>query len=146
MVRPRRRGCQVDVRGRGRVVEATRNLRSLEWAKAELVSDSAQVLRSLVEGDEEEALLGLADTVMVAYLLARRLGMPYQRVSQRVRMRVEELIASNHEIEQWYGDLSALARHLGALEAEEGGQRRPWPVLPPSAGSRPQDEARNSTP
>ena len=101
------------------MVEATRNLRSLEWAKAELVSDGAQVMRSLVEGDEEEALLGLADTVMVAYLLARRLGIPYQRVSQRLRLRVEELIASNHEIEQWYGDLSALGRHLGPLAGND---------------------------
>ncbi len=101
------------------MVEATRNLRSLEWAKAELVSDGAQVMRSLVEGDEEEALLGLADTVMVAYLLARRLGIPYQRVSQRLRLRVEELIASNHEIEQWYGDLSALGRHLGPLDGND---------------------------
>lgn len=110
------------------MVEATRNLRSLEWAKAELVSDGAQVMRSLVEGDEDEALLGLADTVMVAYLLARRLGIPYQRVSQRVRMRVEELIASNHEIEEWYGDLSALGRHLAVLDAEQGqGQAAPKP-------------------
>lgn len=101
------------------MVEATRNLRSLEWAKAELVSDGAQVLRSLVEGDEDEALLGLADTVIVSYLLARRLGIPYQRVSQRVRMRVDELIASNHEIEQWYGDLSALGKHLGTLDGDD---------------------------
>jgi hypothetical protein len=121
-------GDSVPVRGTGRVVEATRNLRALEWAKAELISDGAHVLRALVEGDEDSALQGLADSILVAYLLARRLGVAYPRLSQRVRARVEELIREGHEMETWYGDLSELLRHLpsGAppLPEESRGRHR----------------------
>jgi hypothetical protein len=98
--------------GPATAVEVTRNLRALEWGKAELVSDHAALLRALVSGDEDAAMECLADGVIVSYLLARRLGKDFAHLSERIQRRIEELVAAEHEMERWYGDLTALGRHL----------------------------------
>ena len=50
--------------------------------------------------------------------LARRLGISPARLDMKVESRVRSAMAEPHELEQWYGDFSALYRHF------QGGGRR----------------------
>lgn len=92
--------------------EVARAARILEWLKAELVAGTAGVLRAAVRGREDVLLDSLADLVMHVYLLARRLGLNWTRLEMRVEEKLRLNIADEHQLEQWYGDLTALEKHF----------------------------------
>ncbi|MBX6378581.1 MAG: MazG-like family protein [Clostridia bacterium] len=93
-------------------MDVARNARTVEWLKAELVAAAAEACKALVRGDEEALLGSLSDSVLIAYVLARRVGIPCSRLDDRLEQRLEANIAAGHELEQWFGDLSAVAAHL----------------------------------
>lgn len=93
-------------------VDVARHAQAVEWLKAELVSAVAAVLHATRRGREDQACDALAGVVLVAYLLGRRLGIPPGRLDQRLVARLHGHRAEGHELERWYGDLSALAHHL----------------------------------
>lgn len=88
-----------------------KQLKVVDWLRAELVGGVAALLRAMVNGGEETMLDALATIVISAYLLGRRLGIPFARLDLRVAGRAQAL-AADHEIERSYGDLSALSQHL----------------------------------
>ncbi len=95
-----------------REVDIARNIRMLEWLKAELVSAVGTLLRGAVRGGQEALVDGLAGVLMTTYLLGRRLGISYARMESRLLDRLRAGIADDHEAEQWFGDLSSLLHHL----------------------------------
>lgn len=92
--------------------DAARGARTIEWLKAELVSGSAAVFRAMVKNSEDAVIEALANIVVAAYILGRRLGIPFSRLEMKVESKVKANIEENHAIEQWYGDFTALLRHL----------------------------------
>lgn len=89
-----------------------KGLKTIEWLKAELLSAVGDIFRAMLRGSEELVLDGLARAVLSCYLLARRLGYGFTRLDLRVEDQVRTHLQAGHEVERWYGDLSALSRHL----------------------------------
>lgn len=103
---------EVGRRAMSRPSDVARNARTLEWLKAELAGGVAASLRGMARGDAEAILDGLSDVLIYCYLLARRLGVHLQRVDLRAHHKLAVNVGANHQLEQWYGDLSAVAGHL----------------------------------
>lgn len=101
---------QTAVSGQGN--EVARAARVVDWLKAELVAGVGNVLRLSVRGREDALLDGLADLVMQLYLLARRLGISWSRLEMRVLDRIRLNILADHQLEQWYGDMTGLESHF----------------------------------
>ncbi len=97
--------------------EVVRAARVLEWLKAELVAGVGNVMRASARGREDVLVDGLADLIMQAYLLARRLGINWTRLEMRIEDRLRQNIDGEHQLEQWYGDLTALANHYRRKDA-----------------------------
>jgi hypothetical protein len=95
-----------------------RQVKIIEWLKAELAASVGAVLRALVAGTEDAIVAALASLVLTAYVLGRRVGVSFVRLDMRVARAAEELIASGHEIERSYGDLSELVAHLGGRTSD----------------------------
>ncbi|MGE5598335.1 MAG: MazG-like family protein [Bacteroidota bacterium] len=95
-------------------VDIARNVRAIEWLKAELVHETGSLLRALVKNNEEAALDGLAAVVISAYLLSRRLGYGFARLDAKIRARLQSGLEQDHEFEQWYGDISEYLQHVRA--------------------------------
>ncbi|BDG61845.1 MazG-like family protein [Caldinitratiruptor microaerophilus] len=89
-----------------------RGLRTIEWLKAELLAAVGDLFRGMLRGADDLVLDSLAHIVLVAYLLARRLGYSYTRLDLKVADQVRRHLDAGHEVERWYGDLSALSRHF----------------------------------
>ncbi|MBE3575622.1 MAG: MazG-like family protein [Firmicutes bacterium] len=92
--------------------DIARNVRTIEWLKAEIVGGSAQLFRSMLRNSEDAILDSLANVVVACYLLARRLGMTFARLDLKIEAKVKANISKGHEIEEWYGDFSALDAYL----------------------------------
>lgn len=89
-----------------------RNIKAIEWLKTEIVVNAGQVCRALQSAKDELVLQALANIMLSCYLMARRIGASFSRLELEVQKRTKQAQIDNHELEQWYNDLSNLAEHL----------------------------------
>lgn len=94
--------------------DIARHLKTIAWLQADLLGSVATLFKSMADGGTEHDVESLAGLVMAAYLLGRRLGVPFARLDLQIETRLRQLVAEGHTMERGYGDLSALARHFSA--------------------------------
>lgn len=93
-------------------MDITKNARTIEWLKSELASAVAALYRALL-GDKDEPVLDALSSIIVAtYVLAHRLGISFSRLERRVIHKLKVNIDENHQVEEWYGELSLLKDHF----------------------------------
>ncbi len=97
-------------------LDIARNIRTIEWLKAELVSRVGFLLQAMLKDREEEITEALAGIMISSYLLGSRLGVDFGRLDKKVLGKVRANALGGHEIEKWYGDFSALLEHLRERE------------------------------
>jgi hypothetical protein len=90
----------------------TKNLRTIEELKAELVDGVSSLFKAMIPNHEKKIINSLVRLILASYLLARRLGISYARIEQELQDEVRDLIEGEHDIEEWFGDLSELQKHL----------------------------------
>lgn len=89
-----------------------KKVRVIEWLKAELLSNIADLFKAIIKGAESTILDALVNILIITNVLARRLGIDFERVDQELEKRLEQNIRQDHEVERWFGDLSAFLEHL----------------------------------
>ena len=99
---------------RNRDLSIARNIRVIEWLKSELLEAVSQLFKSFINNQEELLLLSLARVKLTVYLLGKRAGINFTRVDEQLEIMVQQQLASGHEVEEWYGDLSLLKQHLAS--------------------------------
>ncbi|HHY90255.1 MAG TPA: hypothetical protein GX503_01190 [Clostridiales bacterium] len=98
-----------------RDIDVTKNIKMIEWLKSELLTTIASLYHILAKGlrDSHDALVDvLANIILVTYLLGRRLGISFRLIDVRVHEKIRLGILENHQLEEWYGDLSELKQYL----------------------------------
>jgi hypothetical protein len=98
--------------GNGKEMDVARKAKIMEWLKTEMIEEMAQLYRGLWEGRQAKIVDGLASLIVSSYLLARRLGVSYRELDDAIIEKLKTHKQDNHQLEQWYGDLSSLERHL----------------------------------
>lgn len=93
-------------------INITKNLKTIEWLKAELVDGISSLFKAMITNHEKKIMNALVRLIIAAYTLGRRLGISYDRMEQELNQQLGELVEENHEIEEWFGDLSELKKHL----------------------------------
>lgn len=73
-----------------------------------MTSQLARLFRALMGAREDAVLRALAALVACAYVLARRLGLSFSRLDGAVDQHLSANVKNEHQLETWYGDLSAL--------------------------------------
>ncbi|MDI7246454.1 MAG: MazG-like family protein [Bacillota bacterium] len=92
--------------------DIARNLKTIEWLKTELVASISSLFKAMLKTNDEACADALANLVIGCYLLGKRLGLPHPALDAKIKEKIKANIEQNHEIETWYGDFSALKRHL----------------------------------
>lgn len=96
-------------------VSITKNIKVIEWLKCELLNTISSLFDALLNSTKlgQEAILDiLANIIFVTYLLAKRLGISYEKLDSRIKDKVKLGIVEDHKIEKWYGDLGDLLNHF----------------------------------
>lgn len=88
-----------------------RNIRVVEWLKADMVSSLAALFKAKLAGSEELVVDALASLVVASYVLGRRLGINFARLDLRIEAKLRQGIDEGHEVERWYKDLSSLLNY-----------------------------------
>lgn len=103
----------------GRETGVAKGLRTIEWLKSELLTGMGSLFKGLLRGSTDVVVDSLAQVVISSYLLARRLGIGFVRLDLKIQEQLRLNIEAGHEVEKWYGDLSAYLRHLGEPRKED---------------------------
>ena len=93
----------------------TKNIKLIEWLKTEILKSISELYQILFKGskDSGQAVTDtIANNILVSYLLARRLGITFTDIDNKIEEKIKIGITDQHEIERWYRDLSELSGHL----------------------------------
>lgn len=93
-------------------VGIAKNIRIIEWLKAELVESVAVLFKALLKSGDEMVSDCLATIIITTYLLGKRVGISFPHIDLKVESKLRMSINEAHEVEMWYGDLSALLEYL----------------------------------
>ncbi len=99
----------------GDKLDITRNMRLIEWLKCEMLSGIASFYQLMLKGSRgsQEAVTDvIANIILVAYLLGRRMGITFAAIDMKIHSKIKLGVTEQHEVEKWYGDLSELARYM----------------------------------
>lgn len=89
-----------------------KNVRTIEWLKAEIITGLGTLFKSMIKNHEEAILDSLTGIIMGCYFLGKRLGIPYAKLDSRVEQRLDSPQMQDHEIEEWYGDVTNLQQYF----------------------------------
>ena len=89
-----------------------KNVRTIEWLKAELLSAIGALFKGMIKNSEEAILDALTHLIMVCYFLGKRLGFSYAKIDARIEQCLEAPEMQEHEIEEWYGDITNLQQYV----------------------------------
>ncbi|MGR6837301.1 MazG-like family protein [Syntrophomonas erecta] len=98
--------------GRGREIDIAKNLKLIEWLKAELIDAVGALFKGLLRSGADVVVDALATIIVVAYILGHRVGINFYTVDAKIKEKLTKGIDESHEVEQWYGDLSRLVDYL----------------------------------
>lgn len=93
-------------------IDLARSLKTIEGLKTDMLTHVTDLYRSMREGHEEAIVDHLANITVVAYVLGRRLGIDFSQMDAAIRNKVLANVTAAHELEEWYGDFSALGQYL----------------------------------
>ena len=95
-------------------IDITKNIRLIEILKSDLLLSVSQLYNEMAsetgENIREVALDTLSDTIIISYLLSRRLGIDYPTMERQISSKIRLGLLQEHETEKYFGDLSALSR------------------------------------
>ncbi len=94
-------------------LDITKNIKIIESLKCELLSDLAQLFVGMndpmsTEATEKDDIL--ANIIMVTYMLAKKLGVPYHALDMKILNRLKLGILENDN--DWYSELVTLSKHI----------------------------------
>lgn len=92
------------------------NVRAIDIVKSELLSEIAKLYRTLSEYEDapiyDEVLEELASINAMGYILAKRLGMEFECVDDKMLMLLSTAVQNGHELEVEFSDMSKLADYV----------------------------------
>jgi NTP pyrophosphatase (non-canonical NTP hydrolase) len=89
-----------------------RKLRLIEGLKADLLAEVGKLYQAMARNKREAIGEALAQVVISAYVLGRRLGIDYPEMDEIVNTKLGHNINQEPEVERWFGDMSEYRRHL----------------------------------
>lgn len=94
-----------------RDIDIIKNMRTIEWLKAQLLSNVANLYGALANGEEntkENLEDMISNLILESLLLGKRLGLDYNDIALALKDNIKINLIEEHKIERWYGDLSVL--------------------------------------
>ncbi|MVP00743.1 MULTISPECIES: MazG-like family protein [Paenibacillus] len=95
-----------------REVDLAKRVKVIEWLKTEVVDQVAHLLKGIWEGKQAKIIDSLASLISCVYILGRRLGVSFRSLDEAIMDKMKKHREEGHQLEDWYGDISALEDHL----------------------------------
>ena len=96
-------------------IDIMKNMRMIEWLKAQLLDSIANLYINLANGEEntkEDLEDHIANIILESLLLGKRLGLSYDGIESALVENIKLNLIKGHKIEKWYGDLKGLLEYI----------------------------------
>lgn len=96
-------------------IDIIKNMRTVEWLKAQLLNSVANLYTNLANGEKntrENLEDSISNVLLESLLLGKRLGLSYENIEKALEENIKINLIQEHKIESWYGDLSGLLEYL----------------------------------
>ncbi|HLR36261.1 MAG TPA: MazG-like family protein [Tissierellales bacterium] len=96
-------------------INIIKNLKTIEWLKAEQLSSVAELFQVLNYGDEdskEEIINIISNTILISYLLGKKLGISYEKMDANIQNKLRLSLAEENNRREWVEDLSGLLAYF----------------------------------
>jgi phenylpyruvate tautomerase PptA (4-oxalocrotonate tautomerase family) len=84
----------------------------IERLKADLIAKVGNLFYRIAENSEKAISEALAEVIIAAYMLGKRLGIDFAVLDEAIGTQVSQANKKNQEIEKWFGDYSEFQRYL----------------------------------
>ena len=95
----------------------TTNIRAIENIKSEILQEISKLYVRLADFEDtnlyENVSGSIATIVAMDYILARRIGLDFQTVDEKISELTAIAADNGHELEEAFGDMSELRSHIG---------------------------------
>lgn len=98
--------------GPERGVQFAKSVKVIEWLKTEILDQVTHLFKGVQYASQHVMIDSLSSLVISIYVLARRTGFTFRELDQSVVQKLREHVREGHQLEEWYGDLSALEEYL----------------------------------
>lgn len=92
------------------------NIRAIDTIKSEILSEVASLYKSLAEYDEmgeyDSVINSVSTIIAMDYILARRLGMSFASVDNKIKELLTIAEEGGHELEVAFSDMSELKKYV----------------------------------
>lgn len=100
-----------------KTLNITTNLNAVESIKSEILSELAMLYSTLGDYGEtdvyDEVLSGIATIIAMDYILARRLGITFDKIDEKICEFTSIAGSLGHELEKDFSDMSELKNYIG---------------------------------
>lgn len=93
-------------------LDIARNIEAVEYLKADLSGYLADLYKAILKGNSEGFLVASANMSITCFLLSKRLGLNFGHLEKQVYENTLAMLKGKNQLEEWYGDLSALKDYL----------------------------------
>lgn len=97
-------------------MEISGNIQAIDTIKSEILTEIVNLHRTLAGCDEVEDYDTVSDEiaaiVAMDYILAKRLGIGYGSIDNRINDLLTSAIENNHELELEFSDMSELRKYI----------------------------------
>lgn len=101
------------MRAHAREIDVAKNLKMIDWLKAEMVDALALLFKSLLQKSSDAVCDALATLIILAYILGQKVGVGFAAVDTKIKNKLHLSLDDSLGGEEWQGNLSEL---LGYLE------------------------------
>jgi len=101
------------LRARAREIDVAKNLKMIDWLKAEIVDAVAELFKSLLMKSSDAVCDALATLIILAYILGQKVGVGFAAVDAKIKNKLHLSLENSLGGEEWQDNLSEL---LGYLE------------------------------
>lgn len=101
------------MRARAREIDVAKNLKMIDWLKAEMVDSVAELFKSLLLKSSDAVCDALSTIIILAYILGQKVGVSFAAVDTKIKNKLNISLDDSLGGEDWLGNLSEL---LGYLE------------------------------
>lgn len=98
--------------GKNRDLDIAKNLKMVEWLKAELVDSVGLVFKTLLKTSSTTTAEALSSVILFTYLLGQKVGVGFHKLDSEVKDRLHKGIQEGQGDDEWHRDITELLYYL----------------------------------
>jgi len=96
------------LKGKNKELDVAKNLKMVDWLKAELVDSVAELFKALLKNGNDAVADALASIIIICYLLGQRVGVSLLSLDAKIKEKLRITVDNSLDGSNWHKELLGL--------------------------------------